>query len=188
MKYPQVLAKLRAEIDQGLISGGISNPPSWKQVYQLPYLEAVVKETMRYWPPFSFGIDGIVPDTGAMIAGTMIPPGAEIGSQVESVHRDYGVYGLDAEIFRPERWIEASDSQRSLMEKSFLGFSTGKRVCLGMHIAILKLKKVIPLVLLNFDVSPHPIAMAEVARGDSSAFPALPGSPALLGATVSMHY
>jgi cytochrome P450 len=161
MKYPKVLAKLRAEVDQGVTGGSISNPPSWKEVYQLPYLEAVVKETMRYWPPFAFGIDRIVPDPGAMIAGTMIPPGAEIGAQVESVHRDYSVYGSDADEYRPERWIEASEGQHALMEKSFLGFSTGKRVCLGMHIAIMELKKVIPLILMNFDVSPGPIMVSD---------------------------
>lgn len=153
LKHPEVLAKLRAEIDTGMKRGEISNPPRWKEVYLLPYLEAVVKETMRYFPPFAFGIDRVVPAGGTVIAGVPLPAGAEVGAQVESLHRDYCIFGKDADTYRPDRWIEASDEQRSLMERSFLGFSTGKRVCLGMHIAILEMKKVIPLVLMNFDVS-----------------------------------
>jgi cytochrome P450 len=153
LKHPEVLSKLRNEIDAGRESGNISSSPRWKEVYVLPYLEAVVKETMRYFPPFAFGIDRVVPAGGATIAGVPLPAGAEVGAQVESLHRDHGVFGEDADIYRPDRWIEASDEQRALMERSFLGFSAGKRVCLGMHIAVLEIKKVIPLILLNFDVS-----------------------------------
>jgi cytochrome P450 len=39
------------------------------------------------------------------------------------------------------------------MEASFLGFSRGKRVCLGQHIAMLQLKKVIPTLALKFNIS-----------------------------------
>ncbi|KAJ4985203.1 cytochrome P450 [Stagonosporopsis vannaccii] len=141
---------LRAEIDAAILS----NPPRWKEVYMLPYLEAVIKETMRYFPPFAFGIDRVVPTGGAVISGIPIPAGAEVGAQVESLHRDFGVFGDDADTYRPERWLEASEERRSMMEKGFLGFSAGKRVCLGIHIAMLEIKKVIPLVLMNFDVSP----------------------------------
>ncbi|KAG5807023.1 hypothetical protein H9Q71_008389 [Fusarium xylarioides] len=153
MRHPPVLAMLRAEIDNALRDGTLSDPPRWKQVYQLPYLEAVIKETMRYWPPFAFGLDRVIPEGGALIAGTMLPAGVEVGAQVGTVHRDYTVYGDDADIFRPERWTEASEAQRALMDRSFLAFSTGKRVCLGLHIAYLELKKVVPLLLMKFDVT-----------------------------------
>ncbi|KAG5745567.1 hypothetical protein H9Q70_011725 [Fusarium xylarioides] len=153
MRHPPVLAMLRAEIDNALRDGTLSDPPRWKQVYQLPYLEAVIKETMRYWPPFAFGLDRVIPEGGALIAGTMLLAGVEVGAQVGTVYRDYTVYGDDADIFRPERWTEASEAQRALMDRSFLAFSTGKRVCLGLHIAYLELKKVVPLLLMKFDVT-----------------------------------
>ncbi|KAF5529252.1 hypothetical protein FNAPI_13938, partial [Fusarium napiforme] len=153
MRHPPVLAMLRAEIDNALRDGTLSDPPRWKQVYQLPYLEAIIKETMRYWPPFAFGLDRVIPEGGALIAGTMLPAGVEVGAHVEAVHRDYTVYGDDADIFRPERWTEASEAQRALMDRSFLSFSTGKRVCLGLHIAYRELKKVVPLLLMKFDVT-----------------------------------
>jgi cytochrome P450 len=153
LKHPEVLAKLQAEIDGGFERGEIANPPRWTEVYMLPYLDAVIKETMRYFTPFAFPIDRVVPAGGAVIAGVVLPAGTEVGAQPDSLHRDYGVFGDDADTFRPGRWVEATDQQRSLMERSFLGFSTGKRVCLGIHIAMLEIKKLIPRVLMNFRVS-----------------------------------
>lgn len=152
-EHPAVLSKLRAELDGAVERGELSEKPRWKEVMKLPYLEAVIKETMRYWPPFSFALDRIVPEGGAVVSGVMIPAGTEIGAQVEAVQRDAGVYGADSDAFRPERWVEANDEQRSLMDRSFLAFSSGKRVCLGIHIAYLELKKVVPLLLMRFDVS-----------------------------------
>jgi cytochrome P450 len=98
-------------------------------------------------------LDRVVPAGGATISGVFIPEGTVVGCQIDAVHLDEGVYGEDSTVFRPERWLEASEEGRRQMSRSFLAFSAGKRVCTGIHIAWLEMKKTLPSLLLNFDVS-----------------------------------
>jgi cytochrome P450 len=69
------------------------------------------------------------------------------------VHHDRDCFGEDADIFRPERWLTDDTERVIAMERASLGFGSGKRVCLGRHIAELEIKKVIPTLLLRFKVS-----------------------------------
>ncbi|CAG9994324.1 unnamed protein product [Clonostachys byssicola] len=151
-KHPHCREKLQAEIDAGLQDGTLSNPPKWGEVYKLPYLEAVLKESMRIFPIASWGLDRIVPEGGVTLAGTFIPAGTVVACQIDAIHRDTEVYGLDSEDFRPERWIEADEEQKRRMDRAFLAFSSGKRVCTGVHIAWLEMKKTLPLVMMNFNL------------------------------------
>jgi cytochrome P450 len=155
-KHPEVRERLRFEIDEGLHAGTLSNPPKWAEVHKLPYLEAVLKESMRLLPIASWGLDRIVPAAGATISGKFIPGGTVVGCQIDAIHRDHAVYGKDSSVFRPERWIEADEEQRRRMDRAFLGFSAGKRICTGIHIAWLEMKKALPLILMNFNVSAVP--------------------------------
>jgi cytochrome P450 len=157
IKHPIVKERLRDELKAAQLRDELSSPPRWKEVDRLPYLNAVLKEVLRLYPPFNFSLDRIVPKSGAVISGKFIPPGTEIGCQVDSIHRDPAIFGPDSETFRPERWLDTCFDQRKLMDRSFLSFSTGKRICMGRHIAWLELKKVLPLVLLNFEVSEVPL-------------------------------
>jgi cytochrome P450 len=69
------------------------------------------------------------------------------------LNTDCKIWGPDVEVFRPERWLEASEEQRVLMHRANLTFSAGKRMCLGLNIAWLEMKKVISALIMNFDVS-----------------------------------
>lgn len=152
-KHPQAMARLRRELDEAVAEGALSNPPRYNDVHRLPYLEAVLKESMRFFPIAAWGLDRVVPPTGTTIAGQPIPGGTVVGCQIDAVQRDRDVYGEDATRFRPERWLEASDEQKRRMDRGFIAFSAGKRICMGLHIAWLELKKVVPLILMNFEVS-----------------------------------
>lgn len=130
--------------------------PGRSQVNRLPYLDAVLKESMRVVPIASWGLDRVVPPGGATIAGRYIPGGTVVGCHIDSVHLDEDVYGADAASFRPERWLEADEDRRRRMDRAYLAFSAGKRTCTGIHIAWLEIKKTLPLLLMNFDVSCRP--------------------------------
>ncbi|KFA54552.1 hypothetical protein S40293_08046 [Stachybotrys chartarum IBT 40293] len=151
-KYPEAREKLVHEIEQSMLSGALSNPPKWNEVSKMPYLDAVLRESMRLLPIASWGLDRVVPPTGATICGKFIPGGTVVGCHIESIHLDKGVYGSDSEAYRPERWLEAKEDHRRQMDRSFLAFSTGKRVCTGIHIAWLEMKKTLPLLLMNFSM------------------------------------
>ncbi|KAL4896553.1 cytochrome P450 [Aspergillus ambiguus] len=155
-KHPSAETKLRLEIEEQVRAGNLSHPPKWAEVSNMPYLDAVLKESIRLLPVASWGLDRVVPPAGAMIAGRFIPGGTVVGCQIDAIHLDESVYGKDSTAYRPERWIEADEHQRRIMDRSFLGFSAGKRVCTGIHIAWLEMKKTLPLLLMNFDVSISP--------------------------------
>lgn len=152
-KNPAVRDKLRQELQENIDNGALSNPPKWAEVNRLPYLDAVLKESMRVLPIASWGLDRVVPPAGATISGQYIPGGTVVGCHIDSIHQDMDVYGRDATEFRPERWLEASEEQRRQMDRAFLAFSAGKRTCTGIHIAWLEMKKALPMLLMNFDVS-----------------------------------
>lgn len=162
-KNPNSRAKLLQEIEESLQTGALSRPPKWTEVNRMPYLDAVLKESMRLLPVASWGLDRIVPPAGATIAGEFIPGGTIVGCQIDAIHQDEGVYGRDSTVFRPERWLEASQEHRRQMDRAFLAFSAGKRTCTGVHIAWLEMKKTLPLLLMNFDVS-DPSRKANLAK------------------------
>jgi cytochrome P450 len=59
------------------------------------------------------------------------------------VHHNEDMYGADADMFRPERWLEASGTKLEAMKRlAELIFATGKYRCLGKTIAFLELNKV----------------------------------------------
>lgn len=152
-KHPTAKQRLNQEITENLVTGKLSRTPKWAEVSKMPYLDAVLKESMRLIPIASWGLDRVVPPTGTTIAGVFIPGGTIVWCQIDAIHLNEEVYGKDAAAFRPERWIEASEEQRRNMDRAFLAFSAGKRTCTGIHIAWLEMKKTLPLLLINFDVS-----------------------------------
>jgi hypothetical protein len=93
-----------------------------------------------------------VPEGGAMLAGMFFPEGTSVGCMPSAVHMNRAVYGQDVEVFRPERFLEGDAETLRKREISHLGFSRGKRVCLGQNIAMLQMKKVIPALVMGFEV------------------------------------
>jgi cytochrome P450 len=149
LKNPYALQKLRDELK----AANVPLVPSFAQTKDLRYLDAVVKEAMRLMPIINLPLERLVPPGGITISGVFFPEGSTVGVLPSVIHRHKGVFGEDVEAFRPERWTEASPEKLKAMEASFMGFSRGKRVCLGQHIAVLSLKKAIPALATKFDVS-----------------------------------
>jgi cytochrome P450 len=159
MKNPRTFDKLLSEFQTALHNGALSDPPRWSETHKLPYLEVVIKESMRCYPIATFGLDRVVPKGGAEVCGKFIPEGTVVSCLLYSVHCDKDVYGQDADQFRPERWLEADELQRRKMERGFIGFGAGKRICLGLHIAQLEMKKIIPYMMMKFKVRLRPLIL-----------------------------
>jgi cytochrome P450 len=149
-KNPYALEKLKAELQEANITLPI---PDFVETRNLPYLDAVMKEAMRLFSVLNWPMERRVPAGGVVIAGTFFPEGTSVGCLPQAVHRNRAVYGEDVDVFRPERWLEADKEALRKMESLHLGFSRGKRVCLGQHIAVMQLKKVIPAMVMKFKVS-----------------------------------
>ena len=74
-KNPRVMQKLRAELDTHIQSGSVSEPITFNQAQNLPYLQAVIKEGLRIHPATGFTMPRIVPKGGKFLAGQWFPEG-----------------------------------------------------------------------------------------------------------------
>ena len=151
LKDPSKLAALRAELKTVDV---LTRPiPAYAQINKLPYLHAVLKEAIRLFPPLTHPIERLVPAGGADVVGKFLPQGTSVGCLQIAMHLNPKVFGDDAAVFRPERWLEASAEQLRVMEVAHMGFGRGRRVCIGQHIAWMEMKKALVAMVLGFEVS-----------------------------------
>ncbi|KIW00379.1 uncharacterized protein PV09_08089 [Verruconis gallopava] len=146
---PDARLKLERELTEARVTLPI---PMYKEVRHLPYLDAVVKEAMRLFSLVNWPLERRVPPGGMIYQNYVLPPGTSVGVFPAALYMDRSTFGSDVEAFRPERWLSGDGETTRKMEASSLGFSRGKRVCLGQNIATMQLKKVIPTLFLNFTI------------------------------------
>jgi cytochrome P450 len=125
---------------------------SHARALELPYLNACIKETLRYYPVNG----GILPKTvgpeGDTHKGVYLPPGTDVGICAWTVFRHNPIYGPDYAYYRPERWLESAPEQLVAMEKEVdLTFMYGRFRCLGERIARIELLKSLFELFRRFD-------------------------------------
>ena len=119
LKHPQTLRRLLTELEEAASENRLSDPVTWKEARDLPYLDACVKEAGRIHPPFGLPLERVVPAEGAEICGKRFEAGTIVGINAWVVHRDKLTFGEDVEIWRPERWL-CDDRRRKMMEHGLL--------------------------------------------------------------------
>lgn len=140
---PKVGTKLRNEIETAISDRNISSPVTNEEATKLPYLQAVIWEGLRVHPPFGGLIMKEVGAEGDMFDGKFLPAGTRIGHSTWAVTHDTSVFGADADVFRPERWLEADEKTRTAMRKQTeLIFGSGRWGCPGKTVAFIELNKV----------------------------------------------
>ncbi len=154
-RNPDKYERLMAELEEARAAGKLSVPPKYSETSSLPYLDAVMKEALRVSPVLPLVLERVVPPEGTVLAGAAIPGGTVVGCMPHVVQLDKSCWGEDIEVFRPERWLTNNEKDRLAMERGFLAFGAGSRMCPGKHIAELELKKIVPMLLLKFNVSRH---------------------------------
>ncbi len=130
IRNPAVYQKLVEEIDNAFENGTVSLPIKYAQGVQLPLFQACVKETLRLHPPASMSLPRFVPPEGAIIDGMAFPAGTQVSCSPFVLHRTKEAYGPDAEVWRPERWLNLSDDDRRNMERCNMSFGGGSRQCI----------------------------------------------------------
>ncbi|QDS75022.1 hypothetical protein FKW77_005880 [Venturia effusa] len=149
--HPQVYRKLQDELDGAQLTFPILTDNEAKN---LPYLQACISEGLRIFPPVTGLFTKRVPPEGDTIHGKFIPGGTEIGYAAWDFYKDPAIFGEDVDVFRPERWLEASEEQVLRMRKTTdLIFGYGKYQCLGKPIAMLELGKALAEIFRRYDVS-----------------------------------
>ncbi|KAF4974543.1 hypothetical protein FZEAL_8567 [Fusarium zealandicum] len=140
---PNIYKRLQNEIDTATADGLVSSPVADLEARQLLYLQACIKESFCMWPPIS-GIMPRISDSDAIVCGVRIPAGTNVAWSARAVMRNHDAFGLDADIFEPDRWLNADSGRFQTMENSIdLCFGQGKWGCLGRPIALIELNKMV---------------------------------------------
>ncbi|KAL4921173.1 cytochrome P450 [Aspergillus aurantiobrunneus] len=136
------LARLRDEIRSAFSS---SSDVTGDATARLPYLNAVLEETMRLFPPSPVGPPRVSPAGGETVDGTFVPGGVYVSADVWAIHRDARSVGERPEQFEPERWIEGPTKPYTVP------FSIGPRMCIGVTLAWVEMRIALAKAVLAFD-------------------------------------
>jgi cytochrome P450 len=113
LSNPKVYDKLVKEI----LEANMSEMTQFNEAQTLPYFQACLKEAMRINPAVGLNITRKVPPGGAEIGGVKLPAGTAVAVNGWVLHRDRRIFGDDAEVYRPERWLEGDKEKIKMMER-----------------------------------------------------------------------
>ncbi|KAI0318662.1 cytochrome P450 [Amylostereum chailletii] len=159
-KHQDVQDKLRTE----LLRAPEGDVPTMEALNALPYLDAVVRETMRAYAPVPNTIrkamrDDVIPtDTewvdkkGAKKRGIPISKGDTIYLPILSVNRLSEIWGEDAREFKPERWQSPPEAAIAIpgVWGNTLSFSGGPRACIGYRFSVVEIKAIVYTLVRAF--------------------------------------
>ena len=147
-RTPGVLQKLQAELDVAIPDH--VDVPSFDMVKDLPYLQAVINEALRYHSTSGIGLPRQIPadSPGVHLCGHFFPAGTVLSVPTYSIHHSAEIWGPDVEDFRPERWDSVTPRQKN----AFIPFSHGPRACVGRNVAEMEMKLITSTWAKRYDV------------------------------------
>ncbi|EPQ50340.1 cytochrome P450 [Gloeophyllum trabeum ATCC 11539] len=177
--HPDIQEKLRDEIRDAQNAGNIdeNGDLDYDILMSLPWLDAVLKETLRLYPPVPF-VRRTATKTRRIplwraihsdrssetpIDSVVIPEGTTLFLGLAAANRSEDVWGPDAKEWKPERWLndeliqgKASDVPRlpGIYGNGMLTFFGGERSCVGYKFAQVEIKSILATLLSNFEFSP----------------------------------
>ncbi|KAI6127348.1 cytochrome P450 [Pisolithus croceorrhizus] len=177
-RHPNIQTKLREEL---LSFGG---EPSYDQLANdLPYLDAVVQEILRLHPSVpellrEAAEDDVIPlselvqtKSGEFVDSIVVERGTIFTLPVSCINRSEAIWGPDAKVFRPERWLEPDGITKKAQEvkghRHLLSFGDGPRTCIGKTFALAVIKTELSMAIKNFvlEMKDGPDTKVELSRG-----------------------
>ncbi|KAJ3973500.1 cytochrome P450 [Lentinula raphanica] len=144
---------------------------TYDELVELPYLDAVCRETLRLYTPVPRLLRKSVADTiiplskpvrgmdGNEVTEIFVPKSTTVVISILNSNRDPELWGTDALEWKPERWL--APLPESILKTKIPGiyshlmtFSGGSRACIGFKFSQLEMKVVIAMLIENFKFSP----------------------------------
>ncbi len=142
-QHPDILNQARLE-QEGLSSEDNFN---LEQIKKMTYLDRILKEVERLYPPVPRGFRGVVKPF--VFKGYSVPKGWQVLYRIEKTHKDKNIYS-QPEIFDPERF-SPERAEHKKVDYSLVGFGGGSRFCLGYAFAQLEMKIFATKLLRGFE-------------------------------------
>jgi cytochrome P450 len=168
------LSKAQQEVDKAHANLEPSGFLPFRELEKLPYLTAVIRESMRLHPSITYQLPRVPPADGIQIAQYHIPSTVTCGISPAAMNRSRKLFGNDADKFVPERWIPSDDTPEeqkrlrkmeqnlttvsSYIAEQFMDvtdlsrqFGMGSRSCVGRNLAIVEVYKYTASFLRTFE-------------------------------------
>ncbi|KAL4263009.1 Cytochrome P450 superfamily protein [Pleurotus pulmonarius] len=174
-KQPHIQRKLRAEIwaaESDLRAKGRAQFEV-SDFENMPYTTAVVKEALRFHPALhhifrAAGRDDVLPlstplqtSDGNFVTELAVPKGLKIVASITGYNRNKQVFGEDADVFNPDRWLRTADGKKQAVVGVYanvLTFAAGVRACIGWRFALYELHAFLIELIGNFEFELTPEA------------------------------
>ena len=129
--FPEVQHRVHAELDDVI---GRDRLPTFADAPRLPYINAVIKEVLRWRPPLPLGVPHAA-DEDDWYEGMFIPKGTVCVPNTWLCNHDQAIFGEDADEFRPERHLDERGELLSgpveTNQAGHVSFGFGRRICVG---------------------------------------------------------
>ncbi|KAJ5631949.1 hypothetical protein N7490_008288 [Penicillium lividum] len=152
--YPEVIEKAQEELDRVV---GPDQLPNWDHEKDLPYIRAIIKETLRWRPVNKFGMTHATSEDD-WYDGHFIPKGTVAVLNWWAIHRDPKLHP-NPDKFQPERYLSHTLSAAEYINisdpyaRDHFTYGAGRRVCPGVHVAERSLYIIIARTLWAFNIA-----------------------------------
>ncbi|KAL3487487.1 cytochrome P450 [Aspergillus germanicus] len=119
---------------------------------QLPFLNVVLKESLRIGKITDHRLGLIAPTEALQYKEWTLPPGVKTRISMTPDRNAFDEkFFLDPDSFLPDRWLQSDEQQLAAMNRVFMPFTHGRRGCLGMHFATIELQAGLACLFRQFD-------------------------------------
>ncbi|KAF5360317.1 hypothetical protein D9758_009123 [Tetrapyrgos nigripes] len=171
LNNPQVYATLKEELRKAWPD--MDANIGMDVLEKLPYLNAVLKESLRLGHGVVTPLPRVVGPGSADILGVHVPAGTVVSMGVTFLHYDERVF-LHPYEFKPERWLVPDTSE---MEHYLRPFSNGPRMCLGQNLAWAELYLIMGHVFRKLDLKIHNTTIDDFKEFRELFVPSFEGRP-----------
>lgn len=157
LRDAEVKARLRAELEDAWPD--LDLDLGYEALERLPYLTAVIKESLRLSHGVVYPAPRIVGTQEAVIAGHVVPKGTSVAIGSTFMHLNPRLFP-DPLAFQPERWLQADSRE---LEQYLVPFSKGPRACLGQNLAWCEMYLIFGHMFRKVDMVLHDTTIADMA-------------------------